>query len=230
MTKKEFEAIGKRLLPELPGFAVKGQLLFMRPIGHTLRGIFFDRSVDPKSFYVWIFTKPLFVPAQHISFNIGWRLRDGSGGSDSWNTDVPNLIPELIAGLKREALPFLSRIQTPLDMVEAAKSIHPIKGPVAQPANADGPRDPIKQQAIAYSLARAADVKQAGDALDQLIGLLREDISWQCEMADRARELKTQLVSDPAAAQGQLDAWEAETVKNLGLEEFWDGGSRSLSK
>jgi hypothetical protein len=229
MTKKEFEAIGKRLLPELPGLAAKGQLLFMRPIGHTLRGIFFDRSIDPKSFYVWIFTKPLFVPAQHIGFNIGWRLRDGPGGSDIWNADVPNLIPELIAGLKREALPFLSRIQKPLDIVEAANSIHPIKGPVAQPANADAPRDPVKQQAIAYSLARAADVKQAGDALDQLIGLLREDISWQCEMADRARALKAQLVSDPAAAQRQLDAWEAETVKNLGLEEFWDGGPGAMS-
>jgi hypothetical protein len=64
---------------------------------------------------------------------------------------------------------------------------------------------------------------QAGDVLDRLIGHLREDVPWQREMADRARTLKSQLVSYPAAAQKQFDAWEVETAKNLGLEELSDG-------
>jgi len=73
---------------------------------------------------------------------------------------------------------------------------------------------------VAYALARAGDVKEAGDALGRLISLLHEEVPWQHEMADSARALKSQLGSDPAAAQKQLDAWEAETAKNLGIEEF----------
>ena len=57
-------------------------------------------------------------------------------------------------------------------------------------------------------------------ALDQLVGLLDEKVPWQCEMADRARALKSQIVSNPADVQRQLAAWEAESVHNLGLEAF----------
>ncbi len=130
MKKKEFEAIGKRLLPDLPNFAVKGDLLLIRPLGCALRGVCFNRSIDPRSFYVEIFIQPIFVPSEHIGFNIGWRLRGGSGGSDSWDADVPNLIMALSAGLRREALPFLSRIQSPRDIADAASSVHKIKGPI----------------------------------------------------------------------------------------------------
>jgi hypothetical protein len=45
-------------------------------------------------------------------------------------------------------------------------------------------------------------------------------VPWQREVADRAHALKSQLVSDPATAQKQFDGWEADTAKNLGLEEF----------
>lgn len=220
MKKKEFEAIGKRLLPHLPGFAVKGPLLFLQPVGHTLRAICFNGSIDPRSFYVQIFLEPLFVPSEHIGFNIGWRLRGGTGGSSSWNADAPNLIPELIAALGREALPFLSRVHSPRDVAEVASAIHPVKGPIAQETVPYTSGDPIKQQAIAYALARDGDVAEAGEALDRLVNLLHEEVPWQHEIAERARVLKSQLLRDPAAARRQLDVWEAETAKNLGLEEF----------
>jgi hypothetical protein len=216
MKKKEFEAIGKRLLPYLPGFAVKGTLLFMRPIGHTLRAVFFDRSIDPRKFYVRIFIQPLFVPSQHLYFNIGWRL---GGGSHTWSADASNLIAELGAGLKREALPFLSRIHSPQDVAEAAGSIHPIQGPAAQQTVSYVGRDEATQQAIAYALARGGDLQRGSEALDHLIELCG-DLAWQREMAARAQTLKSQLVSDPAAAQKQLDTWELDTAKTLGLEEF----------
>jgi hypothetical protein len=204
MKKKEFEAIGKGLSADLPGLAVKGQLLFMRPVGHTLRGIFLDSSINPGRFYVQIFIQPLFVPAKHVGFNIGWRL---GGGAHTWDANSSTLLAELNGALKREALPFLLRIHSPRNVVDAATSIQKSQ-------------DPYVQQAVAYAFARSGDVKQAVDALDRLAALLCEDIAWQWEMADRARALKSRLVSDPAGAQVQLDNWEAKTVENLGLEGF----------
>lgn len=218
MKKKELESIGKRLFPDLLEIAVKGDLLFMRPIEHVLRGICFDGSIDPRSFYVEVFVQPLFVPSQQISFNIGWRLRGKGGGPTSWNADSPSLVTELRSALQSEALPFLRRVESPMEFAVAAGAVHPVNGPMA-PQSIDTSSDPVRQQAVAYAWARAGDIQQADDALSRLIRLANQNLFWKREAA-QASMLKSVFLTDPAAAQRQLDAWEEETVKNLGLEEF----------
>ena len=52
----------------------------------------------------------------------------------------------------------------------------------------------------------------------RLARLLDVKVPWQLEMADRERALKSQLRSDVPSAQKQLEEWEAESVRNLGLE------------
>jgi hypothetical protein len=207
MTKKDFEKIGKRLLPQLPGFIAKGDLLFILPLRHTLRGFFFDgSSFDKNLFFVYVFLQPLFVPDTYISLNIGWRV---GGESHTWDINSPDLLTELGLSLKREALPFLLRIESPKEVADAVMALR-ISA------------DPYVQQAIAYSFARAKEVSKATAAIDQLFHLLdmKESYPWQREMAERAEKLKAQLIADPEDAQHQLDVWESETVKNLKLEKF----------
>jgi hypothetical protein len=48
VTTKEFVAIEKRLLPDFPGFAVKGTLMFIQPLGNTLRGFHWEPSAFSK--------------------------------------------------------------------------------------------------------------------------------------------------------------------------------------
>jgi hypothetical protein len=206
MKTTEIAAFGKRLLADLPGFAVKGRMLFMRPVGHTLRGIFFDRSINPRGFYVQVFLQPLFVPAEHVAFNVGWRL---GGDSRIWNADAPGLISELDAALKREALPFLSGAQSPQDVAQAAASLRKSG-------------DSHVQQAIAYSLARGGETQPAATALAQLGEMLnlKAQYPWQQEMQRRAEVLRAELRDNPSAAHQRLASWEAETTKKLGLESF----------
>lgn len=206
MKTTEIATFGKRLLADLPGFTVKGRMLFMLPIGHTLRGIFFDRSVNPRGFYVQVFIQPLFVPAEHVSFNVGWRL---GGSSHIWNADAPGLISELDAALKREAVPFLSGVQSPQDVARAAASLQKSG-------------DPYVQQAIAYAFARGGDVQQAATALTQLVRALdlKEQYPWQREMQRRAEVLKAELRDNPSVARQRLESWEVETTKQIGLERF----------
>jgi len=203
MKKKEFETLGRRLLPDLPGFAVKGELLFAQPIAQILRGVCFDRSIDTRSFYVEVFVQPLFVPSKHLVFNFGRRL---GGGCRSWNADAPDVIAELSAELRRDALPFLSHVESVLDFVEVAKSF--------------SSANPHTPKAIAFALARAGQTSQAVEVLDQLLSQLDLNVAWQREIADQAKALKAKLVTNPIEAQQQLDAWEAETVHNLGLDDF----------
>jgi hypothetical protein len=204
MKTTELTMIGKRLLADLPGFAAKGQMLVMRPVGHTLRGIFFDRSVNPRGFYVQVFIQPLFIPAVHVAFNVGWRL---GGSNHLWSAESPGLISHLTAALKREALPFLSDIQSPQDVARAAASLQKSG-------------DPYVQQAIAYSFARGSDIQRAITALSQLVDMLaiKEQYPWQQEMQRRAEVLKVELQDNPSLAHQRLESWQAETTKQLCLE------------
>lgn len=203
MTNKEFENIGKELAVHFPGFVARGQLLFTRPVGAILRAIFFDRSIDKRAFYVQVFAQPLFVPSKHVWFNVGWRL---GGGSHTWDADHPTAIEELRKTLKLDALPFLSKINSPAQLALAGESL-------AKPA------DIGVQQAIAFAYARAGASEKAATAFDRLVNLMETTEFWKEELK-RARTLRSQIVSDPDSVQRQLDAWEAETTKNLKLEQF----------
>jgi len=205
MKNKEFAALGKLLLPDLPGFVVKSPMVFSLPVKYVLRGLYFERSgFDKETFYAWVFFLPLYVPTTHVGFTFGKRLRDHAK-REQWNALAPNLIDELVAAVKREALPFLSGIESPRDVVKAAKSLANLQ-------------NPYLQEALAYSLARAGDGDDAVAGLDQLVNLLDRAIPWQREMADRAQALRAKLIANPPDAEHQLDAWETESLRNLGVE------------
>lgn len=201
MTTKEFVRLEKRLLPDLPEFTIRGRLMFIPPAAHILRGICFEPSAfDKKSFYVNVFVLPLCVPTQHLYFNFGKRV------GTEWNADAPDVFSKVGSALKREALPFLSRVESLHDFVELAMSF--------------SLQNPHTPEAIAYAWARAGNVALATEELERLVRLLDAKIPWQRAMAERAETLKAKLLADPVEAQRQLEAWENESAKNLGLEKF----------
>ncbi len=206
MTTREFVALEKALLQQLPPLGIKGKIMVMLPMEHLVRGINFDPSAfNKKSFSVTMFMMPLFVPSSHLTLNFANRVRKPEGG-DRWDAEAPQLIEELSDAIKRQAVPYLSSVQSLADFVKMANQ---------PPLN-----NPHALRAIAFALAHTGQGGQAIGFLNQLLGQLDPKITWQREMADMASAFKSQLISDPLAAHGQLDAWEAETAKNLGLEEF----------
>jgi len=205
MKTKEFLSIEKTLLQSMPGFSIKGRLMLMSPMKHILRGIWFDGSdFDTNSFYATYFVMPLCIPTKHLILSFGNRLR--YSGGDRWNVNDPNALAGLSATIVRDAVPFLSRAESLLGFVEVAKTF----------SNAN----PHTAKAIAFSLARAGHVDEAVSVLNQLLLRLDLNVAWQQEMADLAKDLKTKLVANPSEAQQQLEAWEAESARNLGLEDF----------
>jgi hypothetical protein len=208
MKKRQFESLCKQLLPHLPGFSCKGWLLFMKPINHILRGFCCDDSgLDSTKFAVTTFCLPLYVPTDHITFLFGDRLRNDRGCEIWWDINDGNLTSQLLARIEGQGIPYLSKMDDPRRLEEVAHDL---------PSTQEG----YKWETIAYSLARAGDIDQAVAALEQLVNLLDKKISWQRDMADRSQVLKAKLVENPSEAQQQLEAWEAESARNLGLEEF----------
>jgi hypothetical protein len=210
MTTKEFVALEKDLLRELPGLAIKGSLMFIPPVGSLLRGISFKRSSDKDRFYVSAFVIPLCVPTNHLYFNFGHRMRHG--GADGWNRGMPDLLWELSAALKSQAMPPLSPVNSLLEFAEFAGQFNPKSLPTLR--------------AIAYSLARAGEKRRAIDVLDRLAALCDPAVEWQRTLAQEGQGLKEKLLGDPEEARRQLEAWESETVHNLGLADVWESGER----
>lgn len=205
MRKKDFVTLEKRLLPKFPDFVVKGSLMFLSPVRHTLRGFHFDPSgVDKAIFYLNVFYLPLCVPNQYLSFTFGHRIRN-----TGWHSDAPNLEAEMIDEMQAE-LRFISNLQTIDDVILAIKALVRKSNNIHQ------------YEAIAYMLARAGRNREAMGALDHLFDLLDTSVSWQRDMLERGKSLKAKLLTNPLEAQGQLRSWEADSVRNLGLERFYE--------
>ena len=207
MKSKDFLALAKQLLRNLPGFSLKGPMMVLIPVKSVLRGIYFESSsFDTKSFYVWVFFLPLFVPTTNVRFNLGKRIRVSSGG-DRWSTDMSNLTENLALAIEKEALPFLHDIESTLDIVKVLEKTQT-------------PNDPYVRQAIAYSWAKAEDRSKAIGELDRLEQLLDVKVEWQRVMHESAKGLKAKLMENEMIVRNQLEFWESESFKNLGLEKL----------
>src|SRR6266478_3637986 len=163
MTTKEFIALEKSLLPDLPGFTVSGRVMFVPPVKHTLRGVSFDPSAfDKKSFSTTVFVMPLFIPSKHLTLNFADRVRH-KGKGDRWSIDMPELSAQLSTALKQQAVPFLYSLESLQDFISMAQqSLGDVSGRRSF-------KNPHTLQAIAYALARAGRCQQARDALDELL-------------------------------------------------------------
>jgi len=205
VTRKEFIALEKALLPDLPGFAIKGPLMLIPPARQLLRGIHFDgSSFDKTSFYANALIMPLCVPTNHLSLLFARPIRQSSG-ADRWSIKEPNVIAEISAELKRQAVPFLARAKSLVYFVDVAKEF------------AGNPHTP---KAIGFALARAGQFDQAIEVLGQLLGQVDLNIGWQSDIAVQAGALRAKLIANPIDAQQQLERWETETVHKLGLDAF----------
>lgn|SRR5262249_28471477 len=176
--------------------------MFIPSLEHTLRGFSFESSgFDKAAFYVWAFFLPLHVPRKYLSFNLGHRV--GSG----WEISNPTLDRELSSAMQKEVHPLVS-LKTPENVIEAIR------------LQLGDYKDLYSHEALAYMLAYSGDTRASLEALGYLLRLLNPAVRWQQEMASRALLLREKLLRDPNEARDQLVIWRAETLHNLGLEEF----------
>lgn len=206
MTTKEFVVIEKRLLPDFPGFAVKGALMFIQPVGDTLRGFHWEPSAfSKKDFYVNMFFLPLYVPTKHLHFTFGHRV----GRNKRWTAESTELQDALSSEMQKE-VPFLRSLKTAKDVANALE-------PLTKP-NEAGYVNPHSYEALAYTLVRTGETTAAGYLIDTLLKRANLAVNWEREIASRAQLMKNNLLEEPEKAQELLAAWESETIRNLGLE------------
>lgn len=205
MKSSEFKSIWSRLKPFVTDeFRFRGSEFFLLPVDHSFRAVLFERSDNPRHFYLQLAIVPLYIPREQITLCIGWRL---GGGCKKWDADDPNLIEDILPFIEREALPFLRHAATPFGVAECAISLNL-------------PGDLNVVEAIGYSLARAGRYAEAVPYLDRFIAMVGDWREWQRIRLDRARKLKAMILEDPNSAEIQFRDWESFSAKNLNLESL----------
>lgn len=206
MKKREFVSLARQLLPFVPGAVVHGPMMAIVPIGQVFRGLYFEGSdFDAQSFYINAFWLPLYVPTKHIHFNFGKRLRDNRG-ADRWNSDSPQLLDDLAAAIRRDALPLFDKVESLQGVVEVTRQAAVVS------------KDPYVHQALSYALAMAGEGTEAVRAIDVLLGLLNPAVPWQAQFAARANLLKEKIADGTEEAGTMLEGWRAESIRSLGLD------------
>lgn len=205
MTTKEFVALERKLLPDLPDFEVKGTLLFIKPIGSVLRGFCFEgSSFSKESFYINVFFLPMYIPMDDLGFTFVDRLRSAESGG--WESTHPNLDSDLRAAV-HDRVPYLRSLCTPIDIVKAIR-------PKTKLPN------PHVHEAFAYSLIKAGDYQSAVDVIKGIPPMVDSAVDWQRALQERVLLIQEKLQRSPEEALQQLDAWEVESFRNLKLEAY----------
>src|SRR5688500_6020620 len=108
MKRSERKKIALALCGAHPELSSGDRSLSMSPPGSILRRVYLENSSDASSIYVWHFVQPLYVPSEHVVFNLGERLR--IGGMERWGL---HNVEDLVA-LSRIELPrFFAGTSTP---------------------------------------------------------------------------------------------------------------------
>ena len=204
MTKKEFLTLQESLLPELPGFIARGDIMYVAPATSLLRGINFDSSgFSKEKFYVSSFVMPLCVPSQYLALTFGDRLRIG-GRLDDWSTSQPRLQVDLLEAIKTQALPFLEKVKGLSEFVELIE-------PTCENSRS--------LEARGYALARLGRSTEAIQTFRALLKMPTE-YRWEIDLAEQGASLLTVLEQDPRQAKELVINIEKETKRNLKLPEL----------
>lgn len=195
------------LLPELPGFAVKGDLIYRVTVGRVLNAITFDSSgFSPRVFYPNAFVQPLYVPLDFITMTLGkpflghWEFQPGNQA----------LADRLLQSIKTEGMPLLQALGTPEKIAHHAEKMKSTENHYVR-------------QATAYSMVLVGEEREAIKRLDELLVMLEKMASgiqkWALDVHREVAHFRGIVLRDPDEARTLLLQWGEETRTKLKLPE-----------
>jgi hypothetical protein len=211
MKGKIVERIAKaHLLPRLPGWEVRGKLLYLREPADILRGVCVDSSAfSANAVYVEIFAMPLYIPTDHLYFSYGNRLTD-SNNWKQWSVDPEypvEFVRDLLNALEPDGMGFLDQFRTPELFVDYLD-------------RTPGLNDFSRLKTKAYSLAYLGRDREADGLLVSLIAEANAAVKespWAKNIAEHAQLLRTTIGQGPEAVRSTMADWVKESRTKLKL-------------
>lgn len=229
MTKR-FDPDG-RVLTEisrsLRAFERNGRLLLRAPVGEMLQGIYFDSSSFSKQlFYPTVFVQPLFVPKDHMLFTYGGRLSGRQGrGWELADDNQAEVLQDLKRSIQTQAMPFLERIQEPIDLAIGTEHYPP-----ELPEQFRWPSNDINVlEAATYAWFLSSDRKRSLRAIEKIQSQFlveKYDTNWAQDLLDRVTAFKELVkTNDHRSAIERLSTFRLQTANALGLTQYLNNPS-----
>lgn len=197
-TAAQVKRLVQPLLQRNPDLALVGHLVFIKPVHHILRGILIGRSFAAKYFVPNWSAIFLFQPNAHFHLFLGTRMLG------DWDFGVPGVSEKLADAIEQEALPALRSIVTIDDFVRFSHGRW-VEDEKPYVDVARGELDAAQSMCDFFaSLNGRFGIRheEFGHVVDNLCPLI----------AANDRRTLAQL----------LHKYEAESVKGLKLEKFWE--------
>lgn len=205
MKSRDAERLLRRCTGHLPGMVVHGRHAYATPLINVLHGLYIeDSSFSPTRFCVIAFFLPLYVPTSHFHFSFGHRLVDSTGCDIWWELQCPDVADSVSDAVRQQGWPSIAGIVTAADVAR-----------VLTDRAREG--DLTSLEAVAYSRLMNREWDVAVAALQLLEQIADTAFAWQQQIAERARVLRSLLVSSPQSALDQLVTWERQTIDHLSL-------------
>jgi hypothetical protein len=200
------------LLQRNPDLALVGRLIVLKPVRHILCGISLGRSLDPSLFVPTWAVIFLFEPCDGFSYNWGERVYGPSG---VWDVSDPDLPETLSAAIEGEALPLLRPVKVIDDFVRFT-SIDRFPQTFL---------DGYEHRKVFVDVARG-DL-EAARSICEYMTTSRAKGRYLPEMQEEYDRVTKELcpliaANDRTGLARLLHTYEAQSVKNLKLEKFWE--------
>lgn len=197
-TAAQVKRLVQPLLQRNPDLALVGRWVIVKPVHHILRAISIGRSLDPKCFVPTWAANFLFQPNARLHFFWGTRMKG------FWDVDVPELAEKLADAIEREALPPLRSIITTDDFVRFAHGAWP-------------------EDHKPYVDVALGDFEAAQSMCD-FFASLNGHYGIRQEECEHVFHGLCPLIAknDRIAIAKLLHQHEAESVKRLKLEKYWE--------
>jgi hypothetical protein len=191
--------------------ALVGRLIVIKPVHHLLCGVYVDRSLDPLSFVPTWSVILLSEPRKDFGFLWGNRVRGRQG---TWQTTDADVSLAMCEAIEKEALAPMRSIKTFDDFIDMTSTLrfperHLDLYPISR---------------LTVDIARG-DLVAAGAICEYLKTQKgKAEYFYMPQMYERAMQELCPLVaaSDRRGLAKILHGHEAQSVKNLKIEKFWE--------
>jgi hypothetical protein len=210
-TVAQVRQVVQPLLQRNADLALVGRLIVIKPVHHLLFGVHVDRSLDPLSFVPTWSIILLSEPQTSFGFLWGNRVRGRHG---TWQTIDPNISSTMCDAIEQEALAPMRSIKTFDDFIDVTSKL----------------RNPRRHLDL-FPIARLTVDIARGDlvAAEAICAYLKtkagkSEYFLAQERYERAMQGLVPLVAakDREGLANLLHSYEAQSVKNLKIEKFWE--------
>jgi hypothetical protein len=201
--------VTKYLLPELPGFMLKGRLLYRLGNEWIVQGIFFESSAfDKQRLAVHAFVQPLYVPADSLVLTLGRRLPSSNG--QWWDMAIGGQIrgDEILQSIRQQGLDLLEMGRSPDQLLRnLGKFLTDLNSEYALEVSG------LSRLLIGDDEGSRQDLRRLRGQLARI----NDQVGWIQDLRRRAEQIEMETQTDPAVARIRLASWRDETLRNLRL-------------